>query len=73
MALATLTQDLTKKVTKAESDLATRLEAAALTNDHDEVERLLAHPTIKKLFKRGVLKTSRTVLSFPGDPDLELR
>jgi hypothetical protein len=71
--MATLTLDLTKKITDAENALATKLQVAALTKDIGEVERLLASPTIKKLFKRGVLKTSRTVLSFPGDDDLELR
>jgi hypothetical protein len=70
--MATLTLDLTKKVTKAENDLATKLQVAALTKDMGEVERLSQNSTIKKLFKRGVLKTSRTVLSFPGDPDLDL-
>jgi hypothetical protein len=71
--MATLTLDLTKKVTEAENALATALQVAALTKDMPEVERLLKNPTIKKLFKRGVLKTGRTVLSFYGDDDLELR
>jgi hypothetical protein len=71
--MATLTLDLTKKVSEAENALASKLQVAALTKDMGEVERLLAHPTIKKLFKRGVLKTTRTVLSFPADDDLELR
>ena len=61
--MVTLALDLTKKVTEAENALATKLQVAALTKDTDEVERLLQNPTIKKLFKRGVLKTSRTVIS----------
>lgn len=70
--MATLTLDLTKKVTKAENALATKLQVAALTKDITEVERLLKDTTIKKLFRRGVLKTGRTVLSFDGDDYLEL-
>lgn len=56
--MATLTLDITKKVTEAENALATKLQVAALTNDMGEVERLLQNPTIKKLFKRGVLRKS---------------
>jgi len=70
--MTTLSLDLTKRTTKAETAVAQRLQVAALTKDMDEVERLLKDPTIKKLFKRGVLKVGRTVLSFPGDHDLEL-
>jgi hypothetical protein len=70
--MATLKLDLSKPVTQAEIDLALKLQVAALVKNTSEIERLLADPTIKKLFKRGVLKTSRTVLSFPGDEDLEL-
>lgn len=70
--MATLSLDLKKKTTKAEDALANKLLAAALTKDTIVVERLLRNPTIKKLFERGVLKTGRTVVCFPGDPDLEL-
>ena len=65
--MATLSLDLTKKVTKAENALATKLQVAALTKDMAEVERLLKDPAIQRLFKRGVLKTSRTVLVVDGD------
>lgn len=70
--MATLSLDITKKATEAEISMAQKLQVAALTKDTDEVQRLLKHPTIKGLFKRGVLQTHRTVLSFDGDPDLEL-
>jgi hypothetical protein len=71
--MATLSLDLTKECTEAETVLVQELQVAALTKDMGTVERLLEHPTIKKLFERGVLKTNRTVLSFPGDADFELR
>jgi|HubBroStandDraft_6_1064221.scaffolds.fasta_scaffold514425_4 hypothetical protein len=70
--MATLSLDLRKKCSEAEMALAQELQVAALTKDMGTVERLLETPTIKRLFKRGVLKTSRTVLSYPGDTDLEL-
>lgn len=70
--MATLSLDLTKRTTEAEISLAQKLQVAALTKNMPEVERLLKDPTIKRLFKRGVLKTNRTVLSFMGDDDLEL-
>ena len=70
--MTTLSLDLRKHTTEAETALAQKLQVAALTKNMGEVERLLADPTIKRLFKRGVLKTSRAVLSFPGDDDLEL-
>lgn len=70
--MTTLSLDLTKRTTEAETALAQQLQVAALTKNMTEVDRLLKDPTIKKLFKRGVLKFSRTVLSFPGDADLEL-
>jgi hypothetical protein len=65
--MASLIFDLTKRVTKAENTLATKLQVAALTKDRDEVALLMANPTIKKLFKRGVLKVDRMVLSFDGE------
>ena len=70
--MTTLTLDLNKKVTKTEMSLAQKLQVAALTKDTKEVERLLKDPVVKKLFKRGVLRTGRTVLSFLGDLDREL-
>ncbi len=54
--MATLSLDLTKKVSDRENDLATKLQVAALTQDADEIAKLRKDPIIKRLFRRGVLK-----------------
>lgn len=69
--MATLSLDLSKAITDDEQHAANELITAALLRDRPEIERLLADATIRDLFKRGVLKTDRTVFCFDGE-ELEL-
>ena len=59
MGILTITQDITKPVTKREDSVASKLLAAALQNDTETVGRMLTEDhTILALVDRGVLKVS---------------
>lgn len=60
--MATITLNLKAKTTKAESNEASRLLAAVLCRDSNEIAERLERPAIKKMLKRGVLKINRSNL-----------
>lgn len=57
--MATITLDLTKKLTKTENDEALEILADALIGDSEAVEDKLTRSKIKHLLKRGALRLDR--------------